>query len=205
MAVDESPVVLYTERLILHIPGAEAAARMVSYFETNRGHLKPWEPPFPPGLFTNPFWQRRLSLNQEEYRDGLSMRLVLTGRNDPDGPVLGMANFTQFVRGAFMCCTLGYSLDMDAQGEGLMSEALRAAIHHIFDTLSMHRIQANYLPSNERSGRLLRGLGFNVEGYARDYLFIDGEWRDHILTSLSNTQPMLPEYLRNDLPLRVHA
>jgi len=23
-----------------------------------------------------------------------------------------------------------------------------------------------------------------VEGYARDYLYIDGEWRDHVLTAL---------------------
>lgn len=45
---------------------------------------------------------------------------------------------------------------------------------------------ANYVPTNERSGRLLRRLGFTVEGYARDYLFIDGAWRDHVLTSLTN-------------------
>jgi ribosomal-protein-alanine N-acetyltransferase len=29
----------------------------------------------------------------------------------------------------------------------------------------------------------LRALGFTVEGYARDYLFIDGAWRDHVLTA----------------------
>jgi ribosomal-protein-alanine N-acetyltransferase len=37
-----------------------------------------------------------------------------------------------------------------------------------------------------RSGRLLRALGFVVEGYARDYLQINGRWEDHILTSLTN-------------------
>ena len=39
---------------------------------------------------------------------------------------------------------------------------------------------ANYVPTNERSGRVLRRLGFVVEGYARDYLFIGGAWRDHV-------------------------
>lgn len=31
---------------------------------------------------------------------------------------------------------------------------------------------------------LLKRLGFVVEGYARDYLMINGLWQDHILTSL---------------------
>jgi ribosomal-protein-alanine N-acetyltransferase len=45
---------------------------------------------------------------------------------------------------------------------------------------------ANYVPTNERSGRLLRRLGFVVEGYARDYLFIGGRFQDHVLTALTN-------------------
>jgi ribosomal-protein-alanine N-acetyltransferase len=45
---------------------------------------------------------------------------------------------------------------------------------------------ANYIPVNERSGRLLRRLGFTVEGYARDYLLIAGKWEDHVLTALAN-------------------
>jgi ribosomal-protein-alanine N-acetyltransferase len=202
MSVEESPLVLYTERLVLHVAGADAAARVVSYFEQNRAHLAPWEPPFPQGIFTSAFWARRLELAQREYRDGSSMRLVLSSRAEPEGPIVGMANFTQFVRGAFMCCTLGYSLAHDVQGAGMMSEALRAAIHHVFHTLGMHRIQANYIPGNERSGQLLRRLGFAVEGYARDYLFINGQWRDHILTSLSNTQASLPDYLQEGMRLR---
>jgi ribosomal-protein-alanine N-acetyltransferase len=45
---------------------------------------------------------------------------------------------------------------------------------------------ASYLPHNQRSGKLLKRLGFVVEGYARDYLLINGLWQDHILTSLTN-------------------
>lgn len=196
MAEASSPLVLATERLILTLPGPDAAGRMVQYFETNRGHLSRWEPPYPKGLFTTSFWKRRLVQNREEVHARQSLRLVLLSRTDPAGPVLGMANFTQFVRGAFMACTLGYSLDQDAEGKGLMYEALAAATAHVFDELGVHRIMANYLPVNERSGRLLRRLGFVVEGYARDYLYIHGSWRDHVLTSLTNPAPVLPEYLQ---------
>ncbi len=68
----------------------------------------------------------------------------------------------------------------------MMSEALSRAIPFVFDAFRLHRIQANYVPTNERSGRVLRELGFVVEGYARDYLFVGGRWRDHVLTALIN-------------------
>jgi len=35
---------------------------------------------------------------------------------------------------------------------------------------------------------VLRRLGFVPQGYARDYLRIDGEWRDHVLTALVNAR-----------------
>lgn len=47
----------------------------------------------------------------------------------------------------------------------------------------LHRIMANYCPENVRSGKLLARLGFEQEGLARDYLYLNGRWRDHILTS----------------------
>jgi ribosomal-protein-alanine N-acetyltransferase len=70
-----------------------------------------------------------------------------------------------------------------------MAEALRAANAFVFGQMRIHRIMANFRPENERSRQLLRRLGFAEEGFARDYLYIDGAWRDHVLTSLVN-----PEY-----------
>ena len=67
-----------------------------------------------------------------------------------------------------------------------MAEALRATNAFAFRELRLHRIMANYRPENERSGRLLERLGFVREGVAKDYLFIDGAWRDHVLTALVN-------------------
>jgi [ribosomal protein S5]-alanine N-acetyltransferase len=66
----------------------------------------------------------------------------------------------------------------------LMTEGLRVACTYAFNAMGLHRIQANHLPENLRSASVLRRLGFSVEGYARDFLLINGQWRDHILTSL---------------------
>jgi ribosomal-protein-alanine N-acetyltransferase len=64
-----------------------------------------------------------------------------------------------------------------------MFEALNASTDFVFKHLKLHRIMANYVPRNEKSGKLLKKLGFVFEGYARDYLKINGQWEDHILTS----------------------
>ena len=67
-----------------------------------------------------------------------------------------------------------------------MTEALEATNRQLFDVVKLHRIQANHLPDNVRSSRLLARLGFRREGLAREYLFIRGAWRDHVLTALTN-------------------
>lgn len=67
-----------------------------------------------------------------------------------------------------------------------MTEALELLIPYAFGPLNLHRIMANYMPRNRRSARLLKRLGFRIEGRAPDYLQIAGRWEDHILTSLVN-------------------
>jgi [ribosomal protein S5]-alanine N-acetyltransferase len=66
-----------------------------------------------------------------------------------------------------------------------MREGLEALLKYLCDVMRLHRVHANYLPINVRSGRLLARLGFRIEGYARDYLFND-RWHDHVLTSITH-------------------
>ncbi len=177
-----------TERLLLTLPPPETSAPLLAYAIDNKEHLARWSPPRPPEYYTAAYWRARLQVSRDEFTRGESLRLVLFKRDSPLEAVVGECNFTSIVRGPFQACYLGYNLDRRAEGQGLMSEALRAAINYVFSDLKLHRIMANYMPANERSAKLLRRLGFTVEGYARDYLFIDGEWRDHILTSLTNDE-----------------
>jgi len=100
--------------------------------------------------------------------------------------VLGVCNFTQIARGTMQSCHLGYALAANHEGQGLMREALTAAIDYLFLELELHRIMAGYMPHNERSAGLLARLGFEIEGHARQYLRIDGKWQDHVLTALIN-------------------
>lgn len=68
------------------------------------------------------------------------------------------------MRGAGQFCYLGYSLAEIEQGNGYMSEALPATIDYVFKELNMHRVMANYIPQNQRSGNVLKRLGLGVPG-----------------------------------------
>ena len=82
---------------------------------------------------------------------------------------------------------VGYQIDREFEGRGLMREALSTAIDELFSPhVNLHRVQANVRPENVRSLGLLERLGFVREGLARDYLYIDGAWRDHVTTARLN-------------------
>jgi ribosomal-protein-alanine N-acetyltransferase len=162
------------------------APEIARYYCNNRAFLKPFEPRRPEEFFTEKFWRSQAEHNLIEFNHDRSLRLFIFEQKQPKA-VIGVINFTQFFREPFHCCVLGYSLAEPKQGQGYMYEALSATIHFIFADLNFHRIMANYMPRNQRSGNLLRRLGFVVEGYARDYLQINGQWEDHILTSLMNS------------------
>lgn len=159
---------------------------MVEYVTHNREHLAPWEPTRPADYYSIAFWSNRLASAVEEFAAGRELFLVLLDRGDPSGPLIGQVHFSNIARGPFQAAYVGYSLDRKAVGKGLMFEALTAAIEFVFKEWNLHRVMANYSPRNERSGRLLRRLGFAIEGYAHDYLRLAGKWEDHILTSLVN-------------------
>ncbi len=177
---------LETARLVVRIVRPTDAAALADYCVRNREHLSVWEPTRPDAYYTVTFWQRELELLAAAFDAGMMAPFAIFERDAQDGEVLGRCTLSNVVRGAFQAAHLGYSLDCGRVGQGVMSEALRAVITYAFDTMNLHRLMANYMPTNERSGALLRRLGFTPEGYARDYLRIAGAWRDHVLTSLTN-------------------
>ncbi|WP_241461754.1 GNAT family N-acetyltransferase, partial [Aurantiacibacter luteus] len=70
-------------------------------------------------------------------------------------------------------------MDQDYQGQGIMFKALMFCLDYIFNQFNLNRVMANYIPENTRSRKLLQRLGFEREGYARKYLMLNGEWKDH--------------------------
>lgn len=184
-----APLPLRTQRLILAEPQASDTARLLAYALANREELAPLEPLRSEAYYTLEYWEEQVRIMRDQIQAGTQVKFLLLDAAAPDGPLVGQCALTNIVRGPFQAAYLGYSLDRGAWGQGLMHEALTAVLAHAFGELGLHRVMANYMPRNERSGRVLRRLGFAVEGYARDYLMIAGRWEDHILTALTRPTP----------------
>lgn len=65
-----------------------------------------------------------------------------------------------------------------------MSAGVAALVPYVFEDLRLHRLEAACLPENQASRRLLLRVGFQQEGLARQYLKINGRWRDHLLFAI---------------------
>jgi ribosomal-protein-alanine N-acetyltransferase len=95
------------------------------------------------------------------------------------GAIAGVFTISQIVRGAFQSAYLGYYAHQAHAGQGLMREAIEQVLDHAFNSLGLHRIEANIQPGNAPSIALARGAGFRLEGFSPRYLLIGGQWRDH--------------------------
>lgn len=186
------PPLLFGARVRVSLADDADAGDLLEFHRRNLDRLKRWMPPVPETFLTPDYWARWVTAAQWLYDKEQAMRLIVRHGTAADAPLIAQANFSNIVKGPFQACLLGYHVDGGAEGRGLMREALQLGIRFVFEEIRLHRIMANYIPGNDRSARLLERLGFEREGYARDYLFIDGAWRDHVLTALTNPAQTAP-------------
>ena len=73
---------------------------------------------------------------------------------------------------------LGYALSRAHWGKGYVQEALPALLDFAFETLDLHRIEADVDPRNAASIRVLERLHFQREGYLRERYHMLGEVQD---------------------------
>ena len=161
-------------------PGHEKI--LARYYSENKLHFQRWSPSVPSGHHSIGAWKRRLEEREVEFGNAVSAHFI--GIDDSESFVIGNCSLSNIIRGVFQSCHMGYSVAQRYEGQGLMKKIVAHAIDHAFNELHLHRIMANHMPDNERSAGLLQSLSFEREGYSRDYLFINGNWEDHVLNSL---------------------
>jgi ribosomal-protein-alanine N-acetyltransferase len=172
-------LMLDTPRLTLVGTHDIGLVQLTDYFQTNHRHLV-MSGGFVPTTATEiqavfDSWHNNIDRDTE-----VRLFMIL------DEQLIGIIGISQIVRSASQSAYLGYSIAAVQQDKGYMTEALTVAIELAFGPLNLHRLMANYRPANLASGRVLAKLGFAREGFASDYLMVNGRWEDHILTALTN-------------------
>ncbi len=163
----------------------EQSHLLCDYYQRNKTHLHAWEPHRTDEFYTPEFWQNQVEVSINMFDKKQAVRLVVLDKEQTQ--VIATCNFSNIVFGCFQACHLGYSIDKNYEGKGIMVEVLQAGIQYMQNEFNLHRIMANHLPNNHRSAKLLQRLGFEKEGYAKDYLKINGRWQDHVLNALTLT------------------
>ena len=113
---------------------------------------------------------------RQEARSGASLPFVLTY----DDRLAGQLTVANITYGALRGAHVGYWVDEQVAGRGVMPTALALAIDHCFTAVGLHRIEVNIRPENRASRRVVEKLGLRQEGVRERFLHIDGAWRDHL-------------------------
>lgn len=158
------------------------AALLSNYYQDNAEHFKPWQPRRDDNYYSEAALFALFTEYQHQQQHGSAAHFIAL----LDGKVAAHCSLTAIQYGPFRACFIGYGVAHKHQGTGVMTRLCQSVISYAFDELQLNRIMANYMPSNLRSGKLLKKLGFAEEGVAKRYLQINGNWEDHILTSLLN-------------------
>jgi ribosomal-protein-alanine N-acetyltransferase len=178
---------LVTQRLHLQ-PSSHASAKQVLEYELrNRDFFTPWVPLRTGEWFLEETQQRRLKQESDDAQHQLSYRFFMKLKSDADH-IVGDVSISNIVRGAFWSAYLGYKIDEAQQGQGLMREAVFGVMQFGFQSLRLHRLEANIIPRNTRSVLLAENLHFQREGYSVKYLCINGVWEDHLRYAMTAEQ-----------------
>ncbi len=165
--------------VMLRAPLAGDYTEWAGLRERSRTFLTPWEPTWPADDLTRAAFRRRIKRYAEDQRNDLAYAFLIF--RGSDNALVGGLTLANIRRGVAQAGSIGYWVGAPFARQGYMTAALRALIPFSFGTLRLHRLEAACIPANAASVGLLEKTGFRREGYARQYLCINGIWQDHLL------------------------
>lgn len=145
----------------------------------SREFLTAWEPTWAENSLARTSFRRRIRRQLRDAANDLAYPFFLFRRTDD--ALLGGITVTNVQRGVAQSASIGYWIGKPHVRRGYMGEALHGVLAHSFGSLGLHRIEAACMPANMASQKLLESVGFRLQGYAREFLRINGRWEDHLV------------------------
>ena len=146
----------------------------------NREWLRPWEATNPHAPMTFDFRaQIRSLLRQLETSDALPFVVLYQGQ------IVGQLNVANILHGSLSSCVIGYWIAPEVAGLGITPTAVALAMDYMFNVVGLHRVEIDIRPENGASIRVVQKLGLRYEGRKKNYIHINGDWRDHYVFALT--------------------
>lgn len=174
-----------TDRLILKTLDGTYASLVLDYVLRNKDFLEKWETEKNENYFTLDYQKMSLKRDLDNFKLEKSLKFWIFKKNNKKR-IIGSISLDNIIRGPFQSCFLGYKLDKDELNKGYMTEAVEKIVEIAFNNYGLHRIEANIMPRNIASIRVVEKLGFYNEGLAKKYILLNGKWEDHIHMVLLN-------------------
>jgi [ribosomal protein S5]-alanine N-acetyltransferase len=154
----------------------EDAPALATAYLRNREHLAPWDPDRPESFYTDEGQEAEVARNLVATVDGRSYMFLVWH----DECVVGRVMLNNVVHGVLQSGTVGYWVDHEHLGRGLATMGVGHVVVQAAK-LGLHRLEAGTMLDNVASQAVLRRSGFQQYGVAERFLFIRGEWCDHVL------------------------
>lgn len=172
--------------LYLRVPASSDIAQWIDIRSKSKAFLQPWEPLWPEDDLSSIGYRRRLKAYSQQKQNGTARTYFLFRRSD--NQLIGGISLTRITYDVTRSGMLGYWMGVEYAGEGHMKKAVIALLDFAFLNLRLKRVEAACIPSNMTSINLLKKCGFAEEGYAREYLEINGKREDHILFAILDSE-----------------
>lgn len=144
-----------------------------------RDWLVPWEPRpagAPLAAEDRASFTARCGLRERERQMGTGFGFGIF----LDDRFVGEITLSSIQRGPFQSAYIGYWVDRDQAGQGIIPEAVVVLLRFAFEQQGLHRVEVSIVPRNTASRRVAEKLGLRTEGVAERFLEIDGRWEDHV-------------------------
>ena len=167
-----------SDRLVMRSLDAADTEQFFDFLIRNTEFFRKWSPEYEPNYFSVWYHKAWLEIIEKEFTEGRQIKFGAYLKDNMN-TIIGTVSFSNIIKGVFLSCYLGYRFDEKHINKGYATEAISRGVAYVFETLGLHRVEANIMPSNFASIRTIEKCGFENEGLSRKYLKIDGIWEDH--------------------------
>lgn len=170
------------EHIRLEMPSPEHATEAALAVHRNLDRLSQWMP-WAVENYSEEHARQWIARTREQFeKDGSFSAIILF-----DGRIIGSVGF-HGLDVVNRHAAIGYWIDADFEGKGVVTRCCIALIDYLFDTLGLNRVQINCNIHNTRSRAIPERLGFRHEGVLRNVEFLNGSFRDWAVYSMLRSE-----------------